>query len=117
MQRIERTSHGDWGAQVNSPTSSTRFLLAKLKVEARADNPEIADPVDVAKPQVFNACRHSLTELVLDTNSVDEPCRGVALPCTELRKAHHVGTAVHLRAHNTKASRGIDKEAWLDQHP
>src|SRR5436190_3331795 len=97
-------------------TSSTRFLLAKLKVEACADNSEIADAVDVPKPQVFNACRHSLAELMLDTNSIDEPCRGIALACTPLRKANHVGTAVHLRAHNAKTSRGIDKKARLDQH-
>jgi len=53
-------------------------LRAKFVVQPDAYNPEITDPVQVAKPQIFKARGQPFIELALDTKSIDEPCVGAA---------------------------------------
>src|SRR5262245_58050737 len=100
----------------SAPPTLADNLRTKLEAHARAHDPEVADRVEVAKPQVFQAQRHSLIELVLEANAVDKPGFGVAFARTYLSEANHVDAAMNFRVHNAQTGRGIEQEARLDQH-
>src|SRR5262249_27223722 len=82
------------------PSDRACFLRAKFEVHASTYDSEITDPVGLAKPQVFKARRHSLRDLPLHTNSVHEPCLGVAFSCAYRPQAYRIDTATSLGVHN-----------------